>query len=371
MEARLLHRKLSYAGLCSQAEPAESTSAAARQIDVVCGLVILVCLSSAYTCTYGRIIGHAQPLSVCVNLSYLSLQSFFAIAAYQLVREVSGHRDWARYTIARLMRFVPAVVPAVLVAYVLVTQASIPQLHANATALLANLLLAADFFGMPDFDGAFWRLKIEVMFAAAFGIAWFGLGARWAMGMLVAGLALCALQAHGDPVRQTRISPAGLLTMDGYLPHLTIGIAAFHLAAGRHRGLWWLLAVVSGLIVMASNTLEHGLAVLVAYGVVGAAAHGALPMLAPLGWLAAIGRAFFSIYLLHQALGFVVIHWLEAQGVPPLPAVMAACGAAIVCGVTMHRYSTQTAQQFYQRSFHCFWVEKAKPLYQPAFGLEQ
>ena len=321
--------------------PAAVERGQASQIDALCGVVMTITLISAYTSRYDQVIGHSRHVLANANLGFLSLQMFFAITACQLVKEISRHPDWMRYAGDRFLRFIPAVIPAVLIAYAVIISFHVPRLHADIAAVLANLTMVADFVGKPDFDGAFWRLKIEIMFSVGLGLVWFGMGARSAACMVVLGLAVCIVQVQPDPAQQAVLTPAGILTMDGYLPNLVFGAALFFVTERRHRLFWAPVAALAALLIIASNTPVHAVLVLFSYFVIVVAAHGGIPIIAGVTALTALGRVFFAVFLVHQAVGFAVIHALEQRGMTPEIAICVAAAAAILCGVGLHKVAAE------------------------------
>ena len=322
-------------------DEAGATRDAAGQIEALCGIVVTITLISAYTTRYDQMIGHTRQVLASANLSFLSLQMFFAITAYQLVKEISRHPDLLRYAIERMRRFLPAVIPAVALTYAIIAGSHIPRLHADIATLLANLTMVADFIGASDFDGAFWRIKIELMFSVVLGLVWFGMGPRAAAAVVALGLLGCAAQVQPDPVHQAVLSPVGLLTMDGYLPNFTFGMTLFFLIEGRNRPLWLCVGAVSACLVAASNTPLHAALVLFTYCVIVGAAHGRIRGLAAFKALTALGRIFLAVYLIHQAVGFALSYALEQRGFAPEIAIGAAAGAAILCGTGLHRIAAE------------------------------
>ena len=321
-------------GACMQATA--HTDDSLMQIEALCGVIIVITLLSAYTTRYAQLVGHTGPIAASADWGFLSLQMFFAITSYQLLKDIGRHADWMPYAADRLRRFVPAVIPAVLLSYALVAGSHIKQMHADLTMLLANATMLADFVGIPDFDGAFWRLKIEIMFSAALGLIWFGLGARAAAAIMLLALLVCLVHAQPNLAHQTVLAPVGMVTIDGYLPNLTFGVALYFVTERQHVRFWLLVGAISSALIVASNTAQHGAIVLCAYGVIAAAAAGRLPGLTRVAPLTALGRIFFAVYLVHQSVGFVLIHELEGRGISPEVAVCAAAAAAIACGVAVH-----------------------------------
>ena len=315
--------------------PSPREERAALHIDAICGVIITIGLLSTFTAKYGQVFGHAGTLPVNLDCGYLSLQMFFAVAGYQVMRDAASPGPWMGYAQSRIARLLPAVVPAVALSYGVIAAYGLPHIQADLAGLLGNITMLADFVGAPDCGGAFWRLKIEIMFAAGFGLVWFGLGRRAAGVTLLLALAACALHVQPDAPHRTVLDAAGFLTLDGYLPQFTVGIAIF-LTGQCRRSLFWPLALTgcAGLVLL-GNAPGHGAVVLCAFGIIALASRGLLPPGLPWRALAALGRPFLAIYLVHQSVGFVVIHALERHGMAPGLAVGAACVSAIACGVAV------------------------------------
>jgi peptidoglycan/LPS O-acetylase OafA/YrhL len=315
--------------------PIQREERAALHIDAICGTIIAIGLLSTFTAKYNQVFGHAGTLPVCLDCGYLSLQMFFAVAGYQVMREAASPGPFLSYAQARFARLLPAVVPAVLLSYGVIAAYGLPHIQADLAGFVANLTMLADFVGAPDCGGAFWRLKIEIMFAAGFGLVWFGLGRRAGGVTLMLALAACALQVRPDTPHRTVLDAAGLLTLDGYLPQFTVGIAIFLIGQRRQTLFWSLVLAFCAILVLLGNAPGQGAVVLSAYGIIALASRGFLPPGLPWRALAMLGRPFLAIYLVHQSVGFVVIHALERHGMGPAMAVGAACVSAIACGVAV------------------------------------
>lgn len=303
------------------------------QNEALAGTIILITLSTSFTARYAALIGHTAPLPFRADLAFLSTQLFFALAACQLAREAAPSAR--HYVAARLDRFVPIVIPGVLISAAAAALAGLPAFP-TWQSLALNLTMLADFTGAPDGLGAYWRIKIEIMFAAAFGLLRFGATPRTACALLAAALAACALLPPGEPAHQATLTPPGLLTMDGFLPALAAGTLIGLLAEGGPRAILLPLLAAAALLVLRGNAGTHGALVLAAIGLVALASRGALPLLGRIPPLRALGRIFFAIFCVHLLPGFAIIGAAERHGIPPGPAIAAATAAAVALGALIH-----------------------------------
>lgn len=308
------------------------------EIDALRGLVIVMVLFSSYVCRYQTEFGHSRDCSLVPSPGFLALQLFLALSAYRLtidLGQLAGPGDFVR---ARLLRYLPALWPAVILAMVASRFGGLRALQIPLDALPANLLMSADLVGVPVADPSFWRLKIELLLSLAMGLVWYGSGRRIPPWIVLAALALDALGAAGtEPVRQHTVAASGLLTLDGYLPPCAFGLAICHLVASPRQAPWWVVAVVAAALVPAMNDPVHSAWVMAALAAFALAASGLLPSLARLTTLRFLGELSFPIYVIHLVPGFAALHAMEAAGMPAVVAIAITSSLAVACGYALHR----------------------------------
>ena len=296
------------------------------------GLIILGVLVGSYTVKYDLAIGHIHgPLSFPA-VGFLALQLFLARAAYRLFHDVRQITSLGTYAGRCLLRYLPAVLPAVILGFVVSQFAGIPGMQAKLSTLPANLLMMADMLGVSDIDSSHWRLKIELILSASIGITWFSPLRRYLSGILLACLALNIFYLQGEPARQNVLTLHGVLTADGYIPLIAFGIALHHLVLDRASFAWRVIAAASVVMVFLSNTPEHGLYVVATLGLLTAIVAGKLQFLGKVTWLVRLGNLAFPIYVVHYVTGFALIHRMELDGFHPVVAMFAAAGVAIFVG---------------------------------------
>ncbi|WP_158809234.1 acyltransferase family protein [Beijerinckia sp. L45] len=314
-----------------KALPARGHSASPAMV-ALGGLIILGVLIGSYTTKYDLAVGHANGPMPVPAVGFLALQLFLARAAYRLFHDIRHVESLGAYVQQRLLRYLPAVVPAVILGFVLLQSGDIPNVKATIEALPANLLMVADMLGVDEVDSAHWRLKIEIFLCLLVGATWFGPLRRHLVAILIIGLSVSAICIDGEPTRQHSLSIRGIVTADGYLPLFAFGIALFQLAEDRTQRVWWGLAAASLVLVFFSNTPCHGAAVVAALATLAAIVAGRLEWLGRARILVVLGELAFPIYVVHFVVGFVLMHRLEVVGIPPVVALAAASAAAIGLG---------------------------------------
>ncbi len=317
-------------------------------IDALRGIVIILVLFNSYGATYEVAIGHARPLHL-PSAGFLALQLFLSISAFRLLRETETMPNLRGYVAARLLHFLPAlwVSVGVCVALSLATwQGSAAAWRGSNFVLPANLLMASDFFGLPTLDGAFWRLKLELLMSVGLATAWFAGRRRLSAGLLLAVLALAAVRLpFADPSHSHVFELAGALTCDGYIAPCAFGLAIYQLVRGERRLTWGAVAAVAFLQAGGINTPGHAAIVAGAFCLLALAAFGRLPTLSlcwPLVWL---GDLSYPIYVAHQTPGFVLMRGLERAGVDAACAMAVAAALAVAIGFAIHHWVERPARR--------------------------
>ncbi len=329
---------------------AETTLAAPRsysgspQMMGLGGLIIIGVLVASYTTKYDAAIGHAQGALAVPAVGFLALQLFLARAALRLYDDVKSFKTLLEFVISRVFRYMPAVVPSVLLGFILINTAAIPG-HVHPAMLPANLLLMADLVGVSEIDNSHWRLKIEIIQAVLVAAAWFGPARRHLVVLLTVALGITALSIDGEPARHNMLTLHGFVTSDGYLPLFVFGVALYQLTQDKASAVWRVMLVTAACLAFLSNTPLHGAFVVAALLVLASIAMGGVTWLGRWRWLAHLGEIAFPIYVAHYVLGFAIIHHLEARGAPAAVAIAAAAAAAIAVGKVLNAFVERPIQR--------------------------
>ena len=194
----------------------------------------------------------------------------------------------------------------------------------------ANLTMLEGFLPEPHFvDGVYWTLTVELSFyCCMFALYRAGLLNRIEP-ILVGWLALKWLWFFHPQLPRL----AGTLLIQETIPFFAIGICCYRLST-RATDWRWAALVLSLAIasVCYINRYKMGMVAIVTIVIFLAFTHGYAKWLRakPLLWLGGIS---YTLYLVHQHIGYVIIRNLEIRGINPNVAILVAM--AVVLSLAM------------------------------------
>ena len=127
-----------------EAKAATIDFASSPQMMALGGLIILGVLVASYTSKYDAFVGHAHGAVAAPAVGFLALELFLARAAFRLFHDIHTFESVGAFIQSRFLRYLPAVVPSVLIGYVVIKMIGYPGAHADAAGLPANLLMLSD-----------------------------------------------------------------------------------------------------------------------------------------------------------------------------------------------------------------------------------
>ncbi|MEU7917330.1 acyltransferase family protein [Micromonospora zamorensis] len=289
---------------------------------------------------------------------WLGVDLFFLISGFVICMSSWG-RGTGQFITSRITRLMPAYLVAVPVALVFRTLWSEnPDDPAPALSdTLANLTLTQGLRGIPDLDGVYWTLLVEMKFYLIFAVVvWFGLSYRRVVAFCLLWTTLSIFAQYS----QERLLIA--LLEPQYTSHFVAGITLYLIYRfGPNFLLWGMLAVswifcllsvkniVQQRVAAGENlTLTAGTLVLTLFYLmmIGVA----------LGWfswvrwrgLVMVGALTYPVYLLHNTIGPVAIRKLN-DNVPRWPLMIGVLMGILLAGYLVHRFVERPGAKIIRR----------------------
>jgi peptidoglycan/LPS O-acetylase OafA/YrhL len=302
------------------AEPV-SSKARVGELDALRGLAALAVVAYHYTTLYGQIVGHVHPLSFGFPAGNYGVHLFFLISGFVIFMTLERTRTAMDFVVSRASRLFPAYWVAILITACVVYAIGFPAQKLPADHLLLNFTMIQQILGAEHLDGSYWTLEVELFFYAQM-LVWFLLGQlqriHWiiALWLVLAVVYSMVEHAHGHFSYTARE-----LLILRHIPFFALGILFYRLWTRADER--WLNLGFIGAALLAIGIADPPVFLLVA---VVCCTIFALFVARALRWLASAPFAFlgaisYSLYLLHQAIGFALIHWLEGEGLPSLLAI--------------------------------------------------
>ncbi len=337
-------------------KPAVAGSASQRllEVDSLRGVAAVLVMLFHYTTRYNELYTHVSAPAFTLPWGHYGVNLFFIISGFVIFMTLERTRRPMDFVVSRFSRLFPAYWVAVAVTFLVTSWAALPGKVVETHDAVLNFLMIHGLFRIPHVDAVYWTLEVELLFYAymllLFRLRWLSrihgllilwLGLRWVYFIVDTKLGISL------PFLFYR------LAILAYIPFFAIGISVF--LGVRHPGEYDRRnAVVIGLALLTLGVAESLTLLVVA--VLGAsamwlAATGRLKILRTpaLVWLGLIS---YTLYLLHENVGWSVILVLERAGVPAnaaiAGAIVIAVGAASLLTVLVERPAMRAIRSHYK-----------------------
>jgi peptidoglycan/LPS O-acetylase OafA/YrhL len=213
-----------------------------------------------------------------------------------------------------------------------------------------------------NLDSSYWTLGVEVSF--------YVMAAAFTYGMPKLRIEIFCIMWLGTSLAARILFPGAvqfqLLLASGYSPLFVSGAMLFVLSRTK-RPDWLTSATFAAAIVMCFVGAdprwirpEYGIGLCLFIALVYAAASGRTGPLLNFGPLVILGQASYSLYLIHQIVGYWIISHLERLGVPPLIAIAAAMCVAISLALGLRSWVEVPVQRLLRKAARTHIVRKLR-----------
>lgn len=311
------------------------------ELDALRGIGALCVLVFHYSTRFHELFPQAAHVPFSFPGGNYRVLLFFTISGFAIFFTLDRIGSLADFIVNRFARLYPAYLVAMLVTLAVEYADHATRLLIGPLAILANVTMLQGFAFIPEVDGAYWTLTVEIAFYVCMAAIWTCGGTRRLEPVLAGWLALRWLWWLWPDMPERIV----MLLALRYVPFFVLGMLAHRVWSGQRRLMQQvpvaLLAILSIAIVDTVDIVAMGL-LMVALFV--AMIHGRLRFLAlrPLVWMGGIS---YSFYLIHQHIGFVVMLEMARAGYSPWVAFFAAFLIALTLGTVINRLVERPAAE--------------------------
>ena len=285
------------------------------EVDALRGIAALAVVAYHYTTRYLELYATGPRPSFSAPHGHLGVNLFFIISGFVIFMTLARTRQPMDFIVSRLSRLFPAYWAAVLLTFAVTSTWGLPGKEVTVTQALANLTMIHNLFKVPHVDGVYWTLEVELLFYAGMLLLFIRRSlnrVHMALWVLLALRLLYPLAAgYGIELSWT----VSRLLILNFIPWFALGICAyqFTMAPVQPRAATLTTLVAALACVGVVDGWRLALLTLLMVAVVWCAAAGRLPWLAhPV--LAYFGTISYTLYLLHENIGWVVLRESMAMG---------------------------------------------------------
>ncbi len=324
------------------------------ELDALRGIAAVIVMLFHFTSQAPNVLPQVEVVSHGLSWGFYGVQLFFAISGFVIFMTLERTKCTADFVVARFARLYPAYWAGIIVTTLSIHALGTASLEQPATVIATNLTMLQGFLFVPSVDGVYWSLAVELAFYACMWGLWRIRALRHIETILLGWLSLRLLWWL-VPALPFRI--AMILLVD-HIAFFAIGIAAYRVREGARRWMDQMPVLILGL---ATTTLVDGSMTAVAYActliIFVALAEGKMDFLARqvLLWLGALS---YSLYLVHQNIGYTLMATLEDHGVPAWLATVVTIGCVLALAQLIRELVEQPALKLIRSRWKTWRVAK-------------
>jgi peptidoglycan/LPS O-acetylase OafA/YrhL len=313
------------------------------ELDALRGIGAISVVLFHYTTRFHEMFPQARHVPFHILGGDYRVLLFFALSGFVIFFSMRRLSSAADFVVGRGARLLPAYWVAIMLTLAVEWAAQVHVFDIPLIAKLANLTMLEGFFFLPAVDGAYWTLTVEIAFYACMLGAWMVLRLRHVERLVVGWLALKWLFFLWPDMPERIVM---LLLVLRYMPFFAIGMVAYRIWCGERR--WRQQVPVLGALLATVAVIEPWdilLSAVILIALFAAVMAGALRWLCvrPLLWFGSIS---YSLYLVHQHIGFVILLRGDAAGVPAGVSFAAALVVAVALGALVNRWVERPAARW-------------------------
>ena len=134
------------------------------ELDALRGLAALGVMEYHYTTWYAQIYGHSSEVLINFPKGKYGLELFFIISGFVIFMTLEKTKSSSDFLIGRFSRLFPAYWAAIFLTFFVVSITGLPGLSVKPYEALINLTMLQGFFNVPHVDNVYWTLELELSF---------------------------------------------------------------------------------------------------------------------------------------------------------------------------------------------------------------
>ncbi|MDI1297046.1 MAG: acyltransferase [bacterium] len=303
------------------------------ELDALRGIGALCVLVFHYSTRFHELFPQASHVPFSFPGGNYRVLLFFTISGFAIFFTLDRIGTVADFVVNRFARLYPAYLVAMLMTLGIEYLAQATQLLVGPLAILANLTMLQGFAFLPEVDGAYWTLTVEIAFYFCMVSLWRWIGLKRLEPALLLWLAARWLYQFWPDMPERIV----MLLVLRYTPFFIIGMLSYRVWSGQRS--WRQQAPYAALAWLSIATMETwdvaivGGVLLAAFAAL-IAGHLRFLAIRPLLWMGSIS---YSFYLIHQHVGFVVMLKVAKAGYSPWIGFFAAFAVALTLGTAINR----------------------------------
>lgn len=320
-------------------------------LDGLRGIAAMAVVIFHYTYYYNNIYGHDIDVSPLLILARYGVHLFFMISGFVIFWTISRVNNPLDFIASRFARLYPTFWFAVTVTFLVVCAVSLPDRVVSFETYLANLTMFHEYASYGHVDGVYWTLTLELAFYFWILVIY----CLRQLGNIEKILIVWVLVVNALPFIDADLYAGGnwklnrLLIWD-YIEFFAAGICFYKYHTRTHTVFTHVLLAMTVLAIWLGRNPVIAVFLWGFYLVFYGAISGRIAILTskPLVYLGTIS---YSLYLIHQNIGYAIIMEFYNRSWSPYVGILVAMVFSLVAAHCMSKYIERPGARFIKRKY--------------------
>lgn len=317
------------------------------ELDALRGLAAISVVLYHYFYNYGSRYGHAEMPTDWSILGKYGVQLFFMVSGFVIFWTLNRTDRPLDFIVSRFSRLYPGYWFALFLTFSLVSYFDFPGYDVGLVDFLYNLTMLQEMFGRPHVDGVYWTLTVELIFYFWMFSAYIT-GNINKINTICIALLLLSISHSIELITLPKILYKILLLE--YLPFFFAGICFYSIMAKGASMKSSSCLAISLLSTLVIYSLEAFVVFAFFYLIFLLLINNKLTLLVnkPLLYLGAIS---YSLYLVHQNIGYMIINKFYLFNLNPMLGIATAILVSLVLASISHELIEKTSIKFIRNTY--------------------
>lgn len=304
------------------------------ELDALRGIAALIVVLYHYLYRYNELYGHKSLSVDWIENGDFGVQLFFIISGFVIYWTINRSKKPCDFIVSRFSRLYPVYWAAVILTFTAVSIFGLEGRDVSGADALMNILMFQSYFKVPNVDGVYWTLLVELHFYFwIFSLSLFNLLKKVEY-ILLPFILLSILHYSGLVALPSPLIKIFILK---HLPFFLVGICFYKMVNDLHNKMTLpiitICLIASGFIYGLDKVVIFASMFLVFY----LAIIGKLKFLKNKG-LVYLGTISYPLYLIHQNIGYIIINKFYQYNLPISFGVLTAVIVSVLIAIFMMKY---------------------------------
>ncbi len=309
------------------------------ELDALRGIAALAVVVYHYFHRYNEVHNRPEAIIDWVYFGKYGAQFFFIISGFVIYWTLSKVEKPLDFLISRFSRLYPVYWVAVIITFSIVAITGLPGKEVSIYEALYNLLMFHEYFKIPHVDGVYWTLTVELTFYFWIFILYLSRQLKRAEYWMLPVLIVAVLQSSGF------FKLPGIVNKILITYHISFFIAgiSFYKIINKNSDRFTIPLIIFSLISTAFIiSIKHFLVFSAFYACFYLAISGRMKFLSfkPFVFLGGIS---YSLYLLHQNIGFVILNKFYENQLPTTLGAFLSIALCVLFASLLNKYVEKPA----------------------------